>query len=182
MTTTTALAELEDLQRVLSDAGYRCKINSLGRFSRVLLAENPYAVIAGVETEDWGKLVELVSDIQAELTRLALGSEQSSIRWDLYVLVHVRNSTLQQIESDVLDRVESDTKYARKFVRVNLTRDKAVLDRALRPFLPLRPAAKLDMVDPMNLVRAELIEQGIDIGLVEHVLSSFATSGKVSIP
>lgn len=182
MTGTAVLAELEDLQGVLTNAGYHCRVSPLGRFSRVLLAENPYALVAAVETESWGKLVELVSDLQAELTHLALRGERMSIRWDLYVLVHVRNPTLQPIESVILDRVESDMKYARKFVRVNLTRDEVVLDRALRPFLPLRPAAALDMTDPMDLLRVELATEGVDSDLVKHALSQFVTTGEVTIP
>lgn len=182
MTGTAALAELEDLQGVLTNAGYRCQVGPLGRFSRILLAENPYALVAGVETESWGKLVELVSDVQSELTHLALRAERMSVRWDLYVLVHVRNPDLQSVESVLLDRVESDTKYARKFVRVNLTRDESVLDRALRPFLPLRAAAALEITDPVDLLRAELVEQGVDGDLVEHALGQFVTTGEVTIP
>ena len=126
--------------------------------------------------------MELVSDLQAELTRLAINGERTSIRWDLYVLVHVRAPHLQPIDSELLEQVESDTKYARKFVRVNLTRDPAVIDRALRPFLPLRAAALLDVADPVGLVRTELLHQGLDAELVEHAVAAFRETGEVTVP
>lgn len=182
MTNAVALAELEDLQQVLGGAGYRCQIRPLGRFSRVLVAENPYSVIAAADTESWEKLVELVSDLQSELTRLVLTSERSAIRWDLYVMVHIRIPGLQSVQTELADRIESDTKFARKYVRVNLTREPNVLDRALRPFLPLRPAAALSVTEPLDLVRDELLTEGIESDLVDHVLRQFSVTGEVTIP
>lgn len=182
MNDTVALAELEDLQAILSEAGYVCRIGSLGRFSRVLLAENPYALMAGIETESWSGLHELVSDIQAELTHLAIGAEHMSVRWDLYVLLHVRSPGLTSIEGGLLEQVEADTKYARKLVRVNMTRDKETLDRALRPLLPLRPAAALEGSDPVELLRAELLDQDIDEDVVHHALARFVQTGEVTVP
>lgn len=182
MTNAMVLAELEDLQQVLARAAYSCQIRPLGRFSRVLIAENPYAAVAIVDTESWEKLVELVSDLQAELTRLALTSERSAIRWDLYVMVHVRTPVLQSVQTELADRIESDTEFARKYVRVNLTRELSVLDRALRPFLPLRPAATLTVTEPLDLVREELVTEGIQADLVDHVLRQFSATGEVSIP
>ncbi len=181
MNDVTALAELEDLREVMANGGYECRIGPLGVFSRVLLAENPYALLAALETETWEGLVELVSEVQAELTQLALRSDRKAIRWDLYVLVHVRMPGLQAVESVLLDRVESDTKYARKFVRINLTRNPAVLDQALRPFLPLRSASALQVADPFDLLKAELVDQGLDDDLVDHAVEHFRSTGEVSV-
>lgn len=88
---------------------------------------------------------------------------------------------LQPVESVLLDRVESDTKYTRKFVRINLTRNPAVLDQALRPFLPLRAASQLQVADPFDLLKAELVKQGLDDELVDHVVMHFKLTGEVSV-
>jgi hypothetical protein len=176
------LAELEDIERLLQSVGYTTQLAPLGHFSRVLLAENPYALVAAIELDSWDNLAEHVFDIQAELTQLAANAERMSIRWDLYVLIHVRTPGLKSIPMDALDAVESDTKYARKFVRVNLARDLAVLDRALRPFLPLRPAFAFRTVNPVDLLRAELLEEGVSADLVDHALRRFQATGEVTLP
>lgn len=176
------LAELRDFELVLRNAGYDTRLGPLGHFSRVLLAENPYALLAILEMETWDGILRHVADVQAELTQLAALADSASIRWDLYVLVHVRTFGLQSVPSELLESIESDTKYARKFVRVNLIRDARSLDRALRPFLPLRPALALEPVDPLNLLRVELLEQGVSAELSEYVLERFESTGEVTVP
>lgn len=176
------LAELEDIQEVLRDAGYTSNIGPLGAVSRVLMARNPYGLVCCVETESWAHLSQFVSDVQAELTHVAIQEGRASIRWDLYLVTHIRNPSLQPIDSATLDRIESDTKYARKFVRVNLTSEPGVLDRALRPFLPLRPQAHLEVADPIDLLRQELSTEGISQQVVEHALRQFRADGTVGLP
>lgn len=177
-----SLAELHDIQETLTAAGYRSAIVTLGRFPRVLLAENPYALVAVFELEGWDGATEGVADVQAELTRIATGASQSAIRWDLYVVLHVRHPGLQAIPSEVVEIIESDTKYTRKFVRVNLSRDPLRLDRALRPLLPLRPRLSLEAVDPLVLLKHELVNQGLSDELAASSVESFARSGSVVLP
>ena len=179
MTQPSVLAELEDLQKVFVQAGYNCELTELGRFARVLIAQNAYGIVAATETHSWKELAELASDLQAELTHLALREQKQAVRWDLYIFIHVRSGGLQSIETDVLERVESDTRYARKFVRVNLRREAAVLDRALRPFLPLRKVVPIKSLNPLDLLRQELVTGGLDADLVNEALREFAATGEI---
>lgn len=175
---TNNLAELQDLADVLEDADFRCKVVTLGRFARILVGENPYCVLVVVDASVDDDLRQLVSDAQAELTQLALRSQPASIRWDLYVLLHVRTEG-EIIGTDLIEAVESDTKYARKFVRLDIKRDRASVDRALRPFLPLRSVARVEPVDPIELLRAGLREQDLDPELADSALASFVKTGSV---
>lgn len=181
-TKTLPLAELRDIERALRDSGYQTTVTTLGRFSRILLAENPYALLAAFETETWEGLLPDVADVQAELTQIAATAERAAIRWDLYVFVHVRTPGLHSVPADTVEAIESDTRYARKFVRVNLLREAPALDRALRPLLPLRPSLKLDPVDPLVLVRSELLKSDVPPNIVEQALRSFRESGEVRLP
>lgn len=183
MTQPSVLADLQDLSEVLQEAGFNCEVSTLGAFPRVLIARNAYGIVAALEVESWLSLEERASDLQAELTHLALSQdEQGGVRWDLYVLLHVRNEGLQSVQADLVERLEADTKYARKFVRVNLIRDAAVLDRALRPFLPLRAVANFKAGNPLQLLEQELLVEGIPPSDLQAALSSFQASGEVVLP
>ena len=177
---TTNLAELQDLADVLEDADFHCEILTLGRFARVLVGENPYCVLAIIDVSTDDDLIQTVSDAQAELTQLALRSRPASIRWDLYVLLHVRTEG-GAVQPDLVEAIESDTKYARKLVRVDIKRARSSVDRALRPFLPIRPAARIEPADPLELLREGLIKHGLDAGLADTALSSFSATGSVTL-
>jgi hypothetical protein len=150
------LAELEDIAEVFAEAGYSCQLRSFGRFPRVILAENPYSIVACAESEGWEDLESLVSDLQAELTQLSL-AENPDMRWDLYLLIHVRVDPFGVIDVGAIDRIESDTKYSRKLVRLNVARERMIMERELRPFLPLRSGPALVRSDPILLMETELI-------------------------
>ena len=57
-----------------------------------------------------------------------------------------------------------------------------MLDQALRPFLPLRAASALQVADPFDLLKAELVGQGLDVDLVDHAVAHFKSTGEVSVP
>jgi hypothetical protein len=175
------LAELEDIRDVLAEAGYRCRMTAVADVSRVLLAENPYSLVAVFESETWNELAARVSDVQAEVTRL-VSNEHAPLRWDLYVLVHVRNQTAQSIDSEKMESIESDTNYARKFIRINIAHTPTALDRALRPLLPLRPVARLDVVDSLQLIRDELLAQEVSSELADSAIAAFTRGEEVQLP
>lgn len=175
---TKNLAELQDLSNILREADFRCEITTLGPLARVLVGVNPYCVLAIVDASADEDLRRIVSDAQAELTQLALRSQPSSIRWDLYVLLHVRTDG-GAVETDLIEYIESDTKYARKFVRIDVKRDRRSMDRALRPFLPLRAAARVESGDPIELLRTALREQNLDAHTIDAALVSFVNTGSV---
>jgi hypothetical protein len=97
----------------------------------------------------------------------------------LYVVVLVDRADLDAERRTVIKRLESDTRYARKFVYAGVA--KSDLDTALRPLLPLRPAAEFAVPDPLVELRAELIKGGVDKNVVDTALGSFDSEERVEV-
>jgi hypothetical protein len=177
----TRAAGLTDLGAALVAAGYTVEVRDLAK-ERLLLAETPYALLACMEVETCDELPRRVADVQAALTQLAAAAP-SPRRWDLYVLVHVRTPVTDPADQAVIETIEADTKYARKFVRVLISVDDPdSLDRALRPFLPLRPAAAFDLFEPLVALRRELLELDLPAYVADAALAAFDRDEEVVVP
>lgn len=181
MTQVHPIACLADFQLALEDANFECRETTLYASKPVLLAENPYSLVAILEANSLDEIENDVFDAQAELSRLVAESSRTDKRWDLYVLVHLRTLDSTKIDTRVLEGLEADTRYARKFIRCNLENDREELDRALRPFLPLRPATAFEPQDALQLLRAALIEHGAEPHIVDSALESYRTEGEINI-
>jgi hypothetical protein len=178
--TAAALASLDDLGTVLEAAGYRVAPAQLGERAAVL-AESPYALVALIEVASCTSLAEDVGDAQAALTRVA--AEAPSARsWDLYLVVHVLTVSNDPADDLLIEEVESDTRYVRKFVRVAVNSlDVNAVDRALRPLLPLRPMPQFDLADPLDALRTELYALDAPKDLVDIAIASFQKDMTVSV-
>ena len=177
---TGTTAQLGTFAKVLGEAGYAVELRELAS-QDVLLAESPYALVAVMEATAWDGLVEHVSDVQASLTKLA-ETAPSVRRWDLYLFVHVTVSSGDPTEDIIAEEIESDTRYARKFVRAVLPADDVeALDRALRPLLPLRSPAAFDLSEPLDAVRRELRELKLPDQLADAAIDSFMQGKEVKV-
>jgi hypothetical protein len=170
-------AHRKDVTRVLKDAGYEVHERLLAE-REASIATSPYAVIACVELEQFKCLEENVSDLQAELTGLA--REAPSARsWDLYLVVLLVPRAQDAEQRSLIEAIESDTAYARKFIHAGVTVEG--LDQALRPLLPLHPAAQLEIEDPLAELRTELLAVGVEEPTVEEAISSFEREDEVTL-
>jgi hypothetical protein len=175
----TGPAPLTDVADVLEGAGYSIAFRDLAGVEAVL-GETPYALVACVQLDDWEHLEERVFDIQAALTRVA--DEAPSARgWDLYLVIHVAILASEPGHRAAAEAVEGDTRYARKLVRVAVPKGPA-LDSALRPLLPLRPPADLDLGDPMTHVREELHTLRVADAVADVAVESFRRTEEVQVP
>ncbi len=174
-------ADLADFRAALEDADYNCEMTSVPTSSRVLLAENPYSLIAIVEMDVWDSVEQSVFDVQSELSRLVAESTDAEKRWDMYVLVHLRTPSPSAVDVRAVEALEADTRYARKFVRWNLENSREELDRALRPFLPLRAATAFESQDVLQLLHRALATEGIEADLAESAIESFRLRGEVRL-
>jgi hypothetical protein len=158
---------------ILRNGGFTVDERESDRLGSVLVAETPYAlVIALVAT--WAELAARIDDAQAMLTRLA--AEHPSPRsWDLYVVVSVDGT---HEDADVIrERLESDTRYARKLIAAG----DMTAERRLRALLPLRGLPQIERMDAFAELRARLIEAGIEPDAVGHAIHSFSTTGQVEV-
>jgi hypothetical protein len=178
--TASSIASLADFSGVLEAAGYRAAFVDLADRA-ALLAESPYALVAVIEVSSYASLREDVADAQASLTRVA--AEAPSARsWDLYLVLHVLSVSNGPVDDLLIEEIESDTRYVRKFVRVAVdASDLNAIDRALRPLLPLRPMPQFDLADPLDALRAELYALDAPADLVDAAIASFQEDMTVSV-
>jgi hypothetical protein len=167
----------EDVAKLLESAGYEVQERRLAE-CEATVAATPYALVACVEPGGWDDLVQRVSDVQADLTKLA--SEAPSARsWDLYLVVLLEEAAESAAQRALVEAIEGDTSYTRKFVHVGLVRDH--LDQALRPLLPLRPPADFRIADPFQELRGELLAVGVEEATVEQAIDSFKSEDEVRL-
>jgi len=82
----------------------------------------------------------------------------------------------------MVEAIEADTHYVRKFVRRTIDlEDEGSLDRALRPLLPLRPAAEFDLADPLDVLGRELREASLPEDLAARALDAFRRGEEVAV-
>lgn len=170
-------ARLADVADLLSQAGYSMGTSDLAGATAVI-GESPYALIACVEFDAWDCLEERIFDVQAALTRAAADAP-SARNWDLYVVALVAADSREHAHRATAERIESDTRYARKFVRAGVHRH--ALDRALRPLLPLRQTAQLKIASPLSELRNELRALEIADVDADTAIESFCRSGTVEL-
>lgn len=171
-----AVDSLEPFRTILADGGYRVDDIELPEIGPAILAETPYALVLCIITS-WQDALGHVENAQAALTRLS--AEHPSPRsWDLYVVVVVD----EDADDSVRVQLECDTRYARKLVAVGVAGRPALAERALLSLRPLRGAAQPEPIEPLAALRRELDSLGVDEALAGAALSSFASSGQVTLP
>jgi len=172
---------LHGFARVLEDAGYVVRHQVIGDLDNVLMAESAYAIIACFESDTWAELEQKCYDVQAALTQYA-SDDSGPRRWDLYVVVHMTEPSSGDADDAAIERIEADTRYARKFVRVVVDQeDELAIERALRPLLPLRPRVEMQLVDPLDALRSELYGLDIEHPVVDEALESFREREEVVV-
>jgi hypothetical protein len=175
--TETEPARLADIAAVLRDAGYELASRELAGVDAVL-AETRYALVACFECDGWERLDERVFDVQSALTRVA--EESPSARtWDLYLVILVLAPVRDATGRAAAEAIEADTRYARKFVRFDVAKD--TLDRALRPLLPLRAPAELELSEPLGELRNELRSLLVADDVADAAVESFRRTNMVEV-
>jgi hypothetical protein len=171
--------DLEPFARVLRTGGFRVDGLEPERLGPSLVAETPHALVLCTRCT-WETLEATVDEAQAELTHLS-ARHPSARSWDLYLVVSIAQSADEAHEIQ-RERVEHDTRYARKFVVAGPTTDDEALQRALRPLLPLRPTDSVHLDDPLAAMRDQLLAGGQDAEVIERALASFRSDGEVEVP
>jgi hypothetical protein len=171
--------ELDPVARVLEDGGYVVEALDVADLGTSLLAETPHALVLCVSCT-WEALSNTVEEAQAELTNLS-AKHPSPRSWDLYVVARIEQDAdeAQEIQRE---RIEHDTRYARKFVLAGRGADADAVLRALRPLLPLRTAPSAKRGDPLDAMRDALLQSQIDPDVVAGALTSFRATGEILIP
>lgn len=171
--------ELDPVARVLEDGGYIVEALDIDDLGPSLLAETPHALVLCI-TCTWEALSNTVEEAQAELTNLS-ARHPSPRSWDLYVVARIEQDPDEGQEIQ-RERIEHDTRYARKFVLAGGRADAETVMRALRPLLPLQATPSAKRGDPLDAMRDSLLQHDVDPALVASALTSFRETGEISIP
>ena len=170
---------LDAFAQILRHGGFEVEGIDLPTLGESLLAETPHALVLCTQSA-WDSLPAIGDEAQAQLTQLAAGAP-SARSWDLYVVIAIGQSATEADEV-ARERIEHDTRYARKLVVAGpAITDPEALRRALRPLLPLQPAASVHLADPLAAVREALMSAGLDGAMVELAFASFQSKGEVDV-
>ncbi len=173
----TTPATLAPFGLVLEKAHYTVQTIEFDEIGVALAAETPYALVLCFQAE-WDGLEQQVEQAQALLTQLA-ATHPSPRSWDTYVVAVLENSD-SRFDS-VRERLESDTRYARKILAVATHGKGAEVERAIRLLLPLRLSPDFPQIDPLEAIRAELLELGVDTQVVSAAIEGFAQNSEVYV-
>lgn len=168
---------------ILKGAGYDVRTWELVKgLEPVVLAENPYYLIAFQVFDLWPDLLEAAGQIELALSDIIARQKETAKVWDAY-LVLVCRSELHEIEQfNQLSNLTYDTRHTRKIVRTGLSDSLTRLDEIAKPFISLtkvRSTAKGR--DPLRILGKKMIESElIDGAQVERLITVFKERGDLS--
>lgn len=147
----------------------------------VVLAENPYYVIAFQAFESWPKLVEDYQRIEIALSQLMEKHPTTPKVWDTYLVLVCRAELYKPEEFDEFSDLIYNTRYTRKVVRAGVG-DLTTIDEVVRPFIHLeRARIRARERDPLNILAEKMIAGGIDQSMVNKLITVFREGGDLSI-
>lgn len=174
---------LELAQAILVDEGFdvRTVILSDARES-VVVAEDEYSFVGLLAADRWHELSGRLLPIDIGLANWVAEHGAASKRWDVYLACLVQEHFADADEFAQAERFEADTARVRKYVRAGVLPEPDVLQKALAPFLRLRPPTAQATVDPLLALEEKLRGRGIDFDAAHLAVESFIKTGKVRLP
>lgn len=147
----------------------------------VVLAENPYYVIAFQAFDSWSKLIENYEQIESALSHLMEKHPKTPKVWDAYLVLVCRTELYKPEEFDELSDLIYNTRYTRKIVRVGVA-DLTTIDEVVKPFLHLEKARiRARERDPLRILGDKIVKAGLDKTLVDKTVTVFREGGDLSI-
>lgn len=167
--------------QLLSRAGFEARELSLVEdIQPVVIAENPYYLIAFQIFDAWDQLLASTPSIELALWRLLEASPETHKTWDAYLVLACRGELTLSDEYNQLSNLVYDTRRTRKIVRVNVGDRLTEIDDAVRPFTALEQArvAARDR-DPLSLLAQRLEASGFESALIRRVVTTFMETGHI---
>jgi hypothetical protein len=166
---------------LLRDAGYVVAARLMeGIETPLVVAESPYVLCVLVAGESWSEVEDVVDAAQVALANWSSRDDASPRRWDLYVLVILRQWPQTPEQGAAIEHAEANTELARKIVRSHVV-DDADLGRALRPLLPIIPIGRVGVPDAAQALEERLRVHGIEPELASSAVAGFLQTGTVRV-
>jgi len=167
----------------LKEAGYDTRTWELVQgLAPVVLAENPYYLIAFQVFNVWTELVDAAGRIELALSDIISRQKATDKVWDAY-LVLVCRTELHKIEDfNQLSNLTYNTRHTRKIVHTGLGDQLTRLDEIAKPFISLTKARSTAKGrDPLRILGEKMIEdEAIDHAEVEKLISIFRERGDLA--
>ncbi len=181
MTDSTFSDDLLELSRVvLEDEGYavdRFDMAATGS-QELLVAENPYFVLAAASAPTIDGLGELEAIGSAKVVKAADEADLGSKRWDVYLILMTSQgaSDDRAIAADLVS-INYNTHQIRRLARVGVQPTLADVRIALTPFLPIPEPTRLQSdVDVLEDLRLALVTAGVASEVAGRAIAAFRES------
>lgn len=165
MTIPTSDSFRDIFARTLSEAGvgFQTKAWQITDMEPLVLAENPYYIIAFQVFDIWDELVKAAGRVELALSDLITKSAPTDKTWDAYLVLVCRNQLHGYEELNELSNLIYDTRFTRKIVRAGLGNSLDQVKEAVRPFISLERARyTAKHRNPLDLLEDKLVESGWD--------------------
>ena len=147
----------------------------------VVLAENPYYVIAFQVFDLWNDLVETAGRIELALSELIGKSAGTAKAWDAYLVLVCRSELYRVEEFNQFSDLAYNTRLTRKIIRAGFGDSMTRLDEVARPFISLaRARSSAKGRDPLHILENRMIESGCDSAEVKRLITTFKERGDLA--
>ena len=172
----------EYFSRILKDAQFEVRTVPIVKdFAPVVLAENPYYIIAFQAFDSWSGLYDNYEQIEIALSQLMEKHPQTPKIWDSYLVLVCRGELYQPEEFDEFSDLVYNTRYTRKIIRTGVS-DLITIDEVVKPFIQLKRARiRARERDPLSILGEKMIKDGINEALVEKLITVFKEGGDISV-
>lgn len=169
---------------LLGDAGFDVQTWQLVEdMDPVVLAENPYYVIAFQVFDLWSELIEDVGRIELNLSEIISRHTGTPKTWDTYLVLVCRDDIYEEKEFNEFSDLVFNTRYTRKIVRVGLGDSIRRLQEVARPFVSLSEArSSAKGRDPLRLLEKKMIESRpdrVDASELDKLITVFKERGNL---
>jgi len=148
----------------------------------VVLAENPYYVIAFQIFDIWSDLIKAAGQIELALSQIIGKQKETAKVWDAYLILVCRTELHEIEEFNQFSNLVYNTHRTRKIVRTGLGDTLTRLNEVVKPFISLtkvRSTAKGR--DPLHILRSKMIESGnVEPGEIEKLIAIFKERGDLT--
>jgi len=149
-------------------------------YEPIVLAENPYYIIAFQAFDSWSGLMEYYEPIESALSELIGRHPETPKVWDAYLVLVCRAKLYKTEEFDEFSNLIYDTRYTRKLVRTGVS-DLTVVNELARPFVHLEKARSIARErDPLQILGEKMINSGLEKALVNKLITVFEEGGDLS--
>ena len=165
----------------LRDVGFNTRTEDVsGDQAPIVLAENPYYLIAFQVYPDWNHLTAGADTLEIVVADLLSQADNTPKTWDAYLVLVCRSELTSIDQYNELASLTYNVRGTRKIIRTDVQDNLSVLEDVLRPFLSLTDAkVTAKDRDPLGILSQTMIDKGLDRDLVEQMFTTYRESGGI---